>query len=127
MKKKNFIRQKGRVRLSNNVVPIRYDIQLKPDLENFSFEGIETITASLSKKTKVLTLHSRELEIETAKMATNGRKFFAKISYNEKSETVNFAFPKFIPSGRAKLTLVFRGILNEKMRGFYRSHYYIDG
>ena len=55
------------VRLSKNVVPIEYDIQLKPDLENFTFEGIETITLSILKSTKILTLHSKELEIGTVR------------------------------------------------------------
>ncbi len=110
---------KTNVRLSKNVVPIKYEIQLKPDLENFTFHGIETITISILKKTKVLTLHSKELEIETADIY----KSFAKISYNKKSETASFVFPKYIPAGKIKLTLVFKGILNDKMRGFYRSKY----
>ncbi len=113
------------VRLSKKVVPIEYDMKLKPDLDNFTFEGIETITLSILKKTKILTLHSKELGIETAEMMTGGEKIFAKISYNEKVETATFLFPKFIPKGSAKLTLVFKGILNDKMRGFYRSKYNI--
>ena len=66
------------VRLSKNAIPIKYDIQLQPDLENFTFEGIETITLSVLEKTKILTLHSKELEIETAHMSD----IWGKISYN---------------------------------------------
>ena len=107
------------VRLSKNAIPIKYDIQLQPDLENFTFEGIETITLSVLEKTKILTLHSKELEIETAHMSD----MWGKISYNEKLETASFLFPKIIRAGKTKLTLVFKGILNDKMRGFYRSRY----
>lgn len=114
------MKQKG-IRLSKNIVPIEYDIQLRPDLENFTFEGIETLTLSILKKTKILTLHSKELEIETAQVAG----IFAKISYDKKRETVNLLFPEFIFVGKIKLTLVFKGILNDKMRGFYRSRYTI--
>ena len=109
------------VRLSKAVVPIKYEIQLKPDLENFTFEGIETITINVLKKSKVLTLHSKEIEIETAHIDN----VFGKISYNIKNETASFSFPKFVPAGKVKLTLVFKGILNDKMRGFYRSSYNI--
>ncbi len=112
------------VRLSKNVVPIEYDIQLRPDLNNFTFEGIETITLSILKPTKTLTLHCKEIEIETARIKDD----FAKISYDEKSETATFTFPKNIPKenkGKIKLTIVFKGILNDKMRGFYRSKYTI--
>lgn len=125
MQKKNT--QKN-VRLSKSVVPIAYDIKLKPDLCNFTFEGIETITLSILKPTKLLTLHSKELEIETAEVRLGEEKVFAKISYDEKAETATFSFPKLIPKEKkagTKLTLVFKGILNDKMRGFYRSKYAI--
>lgn len=105
---------------------MEYDMQLRPDLNNFTFEGLETITLSVLKPTKVLTLHSKEIEIETARVKDD----FAKISYNEKSETATFTFPKNISKGnkgKIKLTIVFKGILNDKMRGFYRSCYNVDG
>src|SRR3990167_2930864 len=114
---------KQTVRLSKNVIPIEYDLKIRPDLKNFTFEGVETITLSILKKTKTLTLHSKELEIETAHMSD----MWGKISYDEKSETATFTFPENIPAGKNKLTIVFKGILNDKMRGFYRSRYYIDG
>ncbi|MEX2028897.1 MAG: M1 family metallopeptidase [Candidatus Paceibacterota bacterium] len=125
MKKKNLPRSKKGVRLSKNVIPVKYDIQLRPDLKNFTFEGIETITLLVLKRTKKLVLHSKELKIETAQIFLKGDKYFAKISYDEKSETASFLFPGFIPAGKTKLTLVFKGILNDKMRGFYKSKYNI--
>ena len=120
MQKKNNDKN---VRLSKNIIPIEYDIKLRPDLKNFTFEGIETIRISVLRPTKTLTLHSKEIEIETAEIVVGGEKLFAKISYSEKSETVNFLFPKLISKRKIKLTLVFKGILNDKMRGFYRSRY----
>lgn len=108
------------VRLTKDIVPIEYDIQIKPDLESFTFEGIETITLSILKPTKKLILHSKEIEIETTRIEET----FAKISYDEISETAIFNFPKTIPvNKKIKLTIVFKGILNDKMRGFYRSRY----
>ena len=111
------------VRLSKNVVPKEYEIKLRPDLENFTFHGEETITLNLLKPTKTLTLHSKELEIETVRVGD----MFGKISYDEKSETATFTFPRSIKSGKIKLTLVFKGILNDKMRGFYKSSYIFEG
>jgi len=120
MKKKSSSKN---VRLSKNVIPLKYEIELKPDLQNFTFSGIETITLSILKKTNSLTLHSKEIEIDTADIG----KIFAKISYNKKSETASFIFPKPLSIGKVKLTLVFKGILNDKMRGFYRSRYEMEG
>ncbi|MFA5095154.1 MAG: M1 family metallopeptidase [Candidatus Paceibacterota bacterium] len=117
------------IRLSKKVIPTKYEIQLQPDLENFTFEGMETITLSILKKTKSIILHSKELEIETASIVIDKEKIFAKkISYDDKNETAIFLFPRYIPIKKdIKLTIVFAGILNEKMRGFYRSKYYFEG
>lgn len=116
------------MRLSGNVVPERYNIKLKPDLEKFTFEGEETITVRVAKLTHTVTLHSRELDIEVGEVDSENRKFFAsRISYDEKAETATLYFAAPIPRGAAKLRLVFRGILNDKLRGFYRSQYEVAG
>ena len=116
---KNRNRTQSRVRLAKNIIPKEYDIELQPDLHNFTFEGVETITLNLLKSAKTLTLHSKELEIETVRVG----EVFGKISYNEAAETATFTFPKPIPKGKKKMTIVFKGLLNDKMRGFYRSKY----
>ena len=129
MQKKNTKKQNlQNVRLSKNVVPIEYDIQIKPNLENFTFEGVEIITLSVLKQTKTLTLHSKEIEIGTVRVGelSDGLSHFGKISYDKKRETATFSFPKIISVGKIKLTIIFKGILNDKMRGFYRSRYTIE-
>jgi puromycin-sensitive aminopeptidase len=116
------------VRLSKNIIPSVYDIELKPDLENFTFSGVETISLNILKPTKTITLHSKEIEINTVHLWVGKEKIFAnKISYNEKEQTATFEFSKSIPKGKTKLVLVFKGILNDKMRGFYRSKYNVGG
>ena len=104
---------KKSVRLPSHVKPERYKIMLWPDLENFTFYGEETIYLILEKPTKEITLHSVDLEIES--------KDASKISYDKKSETVKLSFAKIIPAGNHQINLKFTGILNDKMRGFYRS------
>lgn len=120
--------KKKSVRLSGDIVPERYVIKLKPDLEKFTFEGEETISILIKKPTKTVTLHSKEIDIETAEIVEKDKKIFAtKISYDEKAETATFHFAAPIPRGAAKLRIVFRGILNDKLRGFYRSQYDVAG
>ncbi len=117
------------VRLSANIIPEEYEIRLHPDLENFTFSGIEVIALNVLKKTDTITLHSKEIDIETADIAlSKDEKIFArKISYDKKAETATFRFPKKISAGKWKLNIVFQGILNDKMRGFYRSKYHVNG
>ncbi len=117
------------VRLSKNVIPERYKLLFKPDLQAFTFLGEETIFLNIKKETNSITLHSKNLDIEVAEVRSSSvRETFAlKISYDKDAETAAFLFPKKIPAGKAELKLVFRGILNTNMRGFYQSHYVHEG
>jgi puromycin-sensitive aminopeptidase len=122
MKKKKF------ARLSPHVQPERYELMLKPDLEGFIFEGEEIIFLSLGKPVKEITLHSKELKINSVEFRIKNAEFStAKISYDIKSETATFKFPKVLPRGKGELKISFTGILNDKMRGFYRSQYTHEG
>ncbi|MBI2036631.1 M1 family metallopeptidase [Candidatus Microgenomates bacterium] len=116
------------VMLSPHIRPERYEIILRPDLDNFTFNGEEIITLIIDKPTKTITLHAVELDIESAEIVVSGQEVWAgQISYNEKTETATFTFSKTIAKGKGQLKLHFRGILNDKMRGFYRSRYVVNG
>jgi puromycin-sensitive aminopeptidase len=120
--------EKKSVRLSKDVVPKKYEIHLKPDLSAFTFEGEETIHLTLAKPTKTITLHAIELEIDSAEALTKSTGFEAsKISYDKKYETATIVFPSSLPKGAVRLKLAFRGTLNDKMHGFYRSSYRVNG
>ncbi|MBI1919108.1 M1 family metallopeptidase [Candidatus Microgenomates bacterium] len=128
------ISQKAFIRLPTHVRPERYEIILHPDLNNFTFNGEETITLIIDKPTKTITLHAVELDIESAEFISRSDDLPAQtgtwagdISYNEKAETATFAFPQPLVEGKGQLKLHFRGILNDKMRGFYRSRYVVNG
>ena len=115
------------VRLSKFVTPIRYEITLKPDLEAHVFEGTETIAIELAKPAKEITLHSKDLEILSASITVGKKELSADaISYDEHAETATFHFAEKLPAGKAKLTLIFTGILADTMRGFYKSRYMVD-
>ncbi len=115
---------KNGVRLSTDVVPTRYEISLKPDLEAFVFEGEETIHLTLKKPTRVITLHSVDLDIKSVRV---GEIEAQKIIYDKKAETATFSFADTIPKGAMSLTIVFTGVLNDKMHGFYRSRFELNG
>ncbi|MES2930358.1 MAG: M1 family metallopeptidase [Patescibacteria group bacterium] len=120
--------KKPSVRLVPHVRPERYTLILKPDLEAFIFEGKEVIDIIINKPVTEITLHSKDIKIQTAEIVQKKNADFAyKISYDEKAETVTFFFKNFIAKGKAKLSIIFSGMINEHLRGFYRSRYTIDG
>ena len=90
--------------------------------------GKETIKLEVAQKTAIIILHSKEIDIDTAHLESGSKKIFAyKIDYDKKSETASLFFRESISKGKAQLHISFRGILNDKMRGFYRSRYTING
>lgn len=121
-------KSKTSVRLSNHVIPKRYSITLIPNLNEFTFTGEEEILLTLTKSTKEITLHAAELEIASATLNYGSSQLISqKISYDEKQETATISFEKTIQVSKAWLKLKFSGILNDKMRGFYKSKYEVEG
>lgn len=96
---------------------------LTPDFKTFTFRGEETIYLKIQKPTKKITLHSTELEIESVKIGDQ----VGKISYDIQAETATFTFAQSITAGEKEMQITFTGILNEKMHGFYKSSYEVDG
>ena len=113
-----------KVRLPSYIKPERYKLLVKPDLESFTFEGEEMVTLVLDKSVSSITLHAKELKVFDVSYRSKKYEVRSKaVKYDPKSETVIFTFSSKLPKGRGELSLKFKGILNDKMRGFYRSRY----
>ena len=118
--KKTTSKKKTFTRLHPSIVPIHYKLTLAPDLDAFTFSGDEVVTIEVKKATKEITLHSKDLDIESAHIVVGKTTQFAiKTAYNDKKETATFLFTKSIPKGKARLVLSFRGVLSDSLRGFY--------
>lgn len=118
------------IMLPTDVRPIKYTITLAPDLEKFTFDGSETIEIDVLKSTTSITLNCIEIEVHSALVTlADGTDVLATgTSFNEDEETATFEFASSIPVGQANLSIKFKGELNDKLRGFYRSQYTdIDG
>lgn len=111
--------------LPNIVKPIKYDITLKPDLKTFIFSGNVSINIEINNTTDTIILNSSELEINSSQLSSmNGKTFSSKdIVENKESETISIKFEQILSPGTYKLFISYKGILNDKLRGFYRSQY----
>lgn len=123
MKTKKAPKNKS-VLLDNHFSPIAYDLTLWPDLLSSTFTGKETIEIKINKNVKNITLHSKDIDIETVKYKSGKTEQFAtKIKYDVKKETATFSFKEEIKKGKGELSIVFSGIINDHLRGFYKSKY----
>ena len=109
-------------RLPTDVVPVNYTLILEPNLTEFTFKGNVVIDTKLTNPVNSVTVNSCEIEIDTCSFQGNvpGSSLqTGTIDYQKENETVKFTFQEALP-GDGKLSLKFRGILNDQMKGFYR-------
>ena len=114
-------------RLPRTVVPSRYAVTLEPDLQAFTFAGRETVELEVAEPVREIVLNSIELEIDEAWVEqADGSRLDAGVSYDESTERATLALSGELPAGQATLHAAFRGILNDKLHGFYRSTFTDD-
>ncbi|GKV00096.1 hypothetical protein SLEP1_g12844 [Rubroshorea leprosula] len=119
-------------RLPKFAVPKRYDIRLKPDLAACKFGGSLDIDLDIVADTRFIVLNAAELSIDNASVSFSPRgssKLFrpSKIELIQEDEILVLEFGEILPIGVGVLAIWFEGILNDKMKGFYRSTYEHNG
>ena len=102
--------------------PINYELMFEPLFHNFKFNGEEIITLNLPKSANSIILDAAELTVKKCDMEHKGKVIPVKSSLNEKKEELTIKLAKKI-KGKAKLSIKFTGILNDRLLGFYKSQY----
>jgi puromycin-sensitive aminopeptidase len=111
-------------RLPRTIVPTRYDIRLEPDLTTLTFRGEETVTVTIAEPATEIVLNAIELVVDTAIVVdAGGREQRAAVTLDEATERCRLAVAQPLTPGPGRVRLAFRGTLNDKLRGFYRSVY----
>jgi puromycin-sensitive aminopeptidase len=111
-------------RLPRSVIPMRYDLELEPDLDVGAFAGTVAITLDVREPTTTVVLNAIELEIDEAWLddPSGERRIEAdRLTLDEESERLTVSLSSAADRGTWQLHLRFRGVLNDKLKGFYRS------
>jgi aminopeptidase N len=111
----------GAQRLSGDVIPEHYTLWFAPDLNKDTFRGRTTIDARTTTSGRSLTLHAAELSFGEVTITAGGRTQKATVTMNEKDETATLTVAEPIGEGAVTIDISYTGILNDKLRGFYRS------
>jgi puromycin-sensitive aminopeptidase len=109
-------------RLPRHVLPTRYDLRLEPDLASASFTGEASITVTVKEATTEVLLNAIEVAIDQAEISGDaGPARPAAVALEAETERCRLTFAEALAPGTWRLRLQFRGTLNDKLRGFYRS------
>ena len=106
-------------RLPAGVTPSRYDIRLRPALDDATFTGSITIQLDVAIATDTFVMNAAELTVQAC--SVNGVPATANLL--EEADRLIVRTAAAVAEGPATMTISFAGILNDKLRGFYRSTY----
>jgi len=108
-------------RLPTGVAPEHYKLAFTPNLQGATFSGDEIIDVRIVKPTTLITLNAAEIKFTSATIESHGTTVTAKVTTDEDREQANIIAPHELAPGPARLHIIFTGILNDKLRGFYLS------
>ncbi len=110
-------------RLYDYLKPQNYNLYLAPDIEMASFKGRVEIDCQLEVPTSAFRLNYAELEFVKVEVSQKDNLNAATYILDEPNEIAEITTSSPLTPGEVKIIIEFTGVLNDKLAGFYKSHY----
>ncbi len=105
--------------LPRSVVPVLYDISVRPDAKAMTFTGRETVTVDVREATRTLVLNAADLDVTSATF--DGRDVPVKL--DKAAQQLTVTLPTTATTGRHALAFGWSGRINEAAAGFFAIDY----
>ncbi len=105
--------------LPRTVVPLVYDIQIRPDAKAMTFTGTESVTIDVRQATQTIQLNAADLTIGTATF--DGRP--ASVKTDAAAQLLTVTLPKAASVGRHTLSFAWTGKINQSAAGLFAIDY----
>lgn len=112
-----------RYRLPRTVLPSRYELTLEPDLSAARFAGEVAVSVEVKEPVGEIVLNAKELEIDEVWLEQDGTRIEASATFETETERCLLKLSAVAQPGSWTLRSRFRGVLNDKLEGFYRSSF----
>lgn len=109
-----------------DAIPTHYDLYLKPAFDTMTFEGRARISTWCYKPLDRLVMNAAELIPKSCEVVTIDGAIPAHFRLNTASEEIVIVPDRPI-SGGCIIDIRYNGALNDRLLGFYRSSYRLDG
>lgn len=119
------------IRLPTNLVPLKYRVELHPDIKTFKFTGTVDILVKCVEKTDKIFFHAKNMEISNIKVAMikkNGDELevltIKKITQSKELEMTAIEVNEELQANHEYIVFVeFHATLSDRLSGFYKSSY----
>ena len=108
-------------RLPRDVLPRRYDLEMRPDLEGGSFSGSVSIHVEVRAGSSQILLNSVGLSVGRATITDSTGSRHLDVRADIDNERIALIPEGGTQSGDATIDLDFTGALDDRLRGFYHS------
>ena len=110
-------------RLPRSVVPSRYDLELAPDLDAETFEGVVEVAVEVREPVSEIVLNANELSLDEASLvsADGGRVEVSEIRLDGEAERATLVLAETAEPGPWTVRIAFHAKLNPRLEGFYKS------
>lgn len=122
------------MRLPGNLRPASYDIRMLPSFENdFNITSVIEIVVDCISDTYNITLNSADIEVDeysikVTDMESNEDVPVEGLNYHDDEEMITISVETALMRGKKyTIKMSFTAVLNNELRGFYRSTYEEDG
>lgn len=120
--------------VQRNVLPVdpkpkHYDLHITPNFDDFTFQGVVAITIEATAPCTRIVLNYAELTFDSGSVTSGAfTQSFSKDDFalDEKDMRVAVTLSQAV-QGEVKLVISYRGTINDKLHGFYRSKYTVRG
>eukprot|EP00249_Psilotum_nudum_P022536 c28554_g1_i1 orf=366-3035(+) len=123
---------KGSPRLPTFALPISYDIKLRPNLKTYVFDGKIIVVLDIVKETSCLVLNAIDLDISQNSVSLRSREspqvlLPVSLELDKEDGILMLSFEQSLPLGEVILSMEFKGVLNDHLKGLYKSSYTLNG
>jgi aminopeptidase N len=110
-----------RVVLPDTVRPERYDIRIRPNAQELTFTGHESVAIEVVKPTDRIVLNAADLTF--SKVSLSGVATPPRIVLDERRQTAAFVFPRTLAPGRYTLSIDYAGKFYQQASGLFALDY----
>ena len=105
--------------LPRDVVPVLYDISVRPDAAAMTFAGEETVSVDVVKPTRTIVLNAADLKITRATF--DGR--VVPVKLDAAAQTLTLTLPRAASVGRHSVGFAWTGAINKSAAGLFAIDY----